>query len=343
MKRVGIVGHFGFGHGFADGQTVKTKNLSSGLKKYTDTEVLEVHTYGWSKHPLRLFGGIRKAFKQCDTVIMLPAHNGIKVFAPLLAFFKRIYRKRIVYDVIGGWLPEFLSLRPRVAKCLKGFDGIWVETETMKSKLSEQGFTNVTVVPNFKELTPLNEAELVYPEAAPYKLCTFSRVMKEKGIEDAVNTVIKVNEDFGSAVLSLDIYGQIDANYKERFSALSESFPEYICYGGCVSSDKSTEVLKNYFALLFPTYYEGEGFAGTLIDAYCAGIPVIASDWRYNSEIVNEKTGYVYPTGDNEKLFGILKAVADKPDLILSKKKCCVAEAEKYRIEKVIRDIEALL
>lgn len=64
-----------------------------------------------------------------------------------------------------------------------------------------------------------------------------------------------------------------------------------------VPFNQSTEVLKNYDALLFPTYYEGEGFAGTIIDAFAAGLPVIASDWKYNSEIIKQGiTGVITKT-----------------------------------------------
>lgn len=108
-------------------------------------------------------------------------------------------------------------------------------------------------------------------------------------------------------------------------------------YGGLVPFDKSVEVLKNYFALLFPTYYEGEGFAGTLLDAMAAGVPVVASDWRYNSEIVNEKNGYVYPVHDNYAFIDTLINVGNNLDLLLSKKPSCLKEAEKYRAENVIQ------
>lgn len=126
------------------------------------------------------------------------------------------------------------------------------------------------------------------PELKPLPLCTFSRVMKEKEIEDVVNAVKTVNEHFGRTVYTLDIYGQVDSAQTEWFNELKSIFPSYIKSGEPVPFDKSVEVLKNCFALLFPTYYEGEGFAGTLLDAVAAGVPVIASDWRYNPEIVNE-------------------------------------------------------
>ena len=135
----------------------------------------------------------------------------------------------------------------------------------------------------------------------------------------------------------MDIYGQVDANQTIWFDTLQKKFPYYIHYNGTVPFDKSVDVLKYYFALLFPTYYEGEGFAGTLIDAYSAGVPVIASDWKYNSELVNENVGYVYPTGNQIAFIEILKKVAKNPSLILSKKKCCIEEASKYRIDNTVQ------
>ena len=238
--------------------------------------------------------------------------------------------------MIGGWLPSFLTERKNLAKALQKFDGIYVETGTMKSALEKQGFQNVFVMPNCKKLTVLSEDELVFPDKEPLRLCTFSRVMREKGIEDAVKTVIGVNRRLGRTAFSLDIYGQVDENQTDWFEALQKTFPDYIRYGGLIPFDKSVETLKEYFALLFPTYYEGEGFAGTLIDAYSAGVPVIASDWKYNTELVNENVGYVYKTRDNAALAELLSAVAADPTMILKKKKPCLQEAEKYKIEKAV-------
>lgn len=139
------------------------------------------------------------------------------------------------------------------------------------------------------------------------KLCTFSRVMREKGIEDAAKAVTTVNAELGYRAFSLDIFGQIDSRQTEWFEDLKKTFPDYIHYVGLVPFDKSVETLKSYYMLLFPTYYEGEGFAGTLIDAYSAGVPVIASDWRYNPEIVNKNVGYVYNTGNQSEFVKLLK------------------------------------
>ena len=82
--------------------------------------------------------------------------------------------------------------------------------------------------------------------------------MREKGIEDAVNAVMLVNTGLGVQAFSLDIYGQADGAQNEWVDSLREKFPSYIVTVGVVSFDKSVDVLKDYFALLFPTYYDRE-------------------------------------------------------------------------------------
>ena len=93
-------------------------------------------------------------------------------------------QRKIHYIVIGGWLPQLLDSNESLARNLRKFDGIYVETNTMKMTLESKGFQNIILMPNCKELVTLSADELIYQEEIPFKLCTFSRVMKEKGIED---------------------------------------------------------------------------------------------------------------------------------------------------------------
>ena len=126
--------------------------------------------------------------------MILPAQRGLRIIAPLLVFFNKFFHRRLFYCVIGGWLPIVLKNQKGLTNSLHKFDGIFVETQSMKKKLSEYGFTNIDIMPNCKKLPILNKNQLIYPKGVPYKLCTFSRVMKEKGVEDAVNAVILANK-----------------------------------------------------------------------------------------------------------------------------------------------------
>ena len=156
------------------------------------------------------------------------------------------------YIVIGGWLPNYLKDKPKLRNWVSKFNFVYVETHVMLNALVKQGLKNAKHLPNFKRLKVLDESELIYQYNEPYKLCTFSRVMKEKGIEDAINAVTSINNEKKRVVFTLDIYGQIDDNYKERFDELKSAFPDYIKYKGVVDFDKSVDVLKEYMALLFP-------------------------------------------------------------------------------------------
>ncbi|MDY5940639.1 MAG: glycosyltransferase [Eubacteriales bacterium] len=337
MSKIAIIGHFGFGQNLLNGQTIKTKVITAGIeKRFGKENLLLFDLAGGGKRIPGLLVTLPKAFRTCENIVMLPGENGLRFLIPVLRFWNFFYKKRLHYAVIGGWLPAYLANKKRLLNGLKRFCGVYVETDTMKQTLEQMGLFNLFVLPNCKNLPVLSESELVYPQGLPYRLCTFSRVMKEKGIEDAVHAVAAVNAEWGYQVFSLDIYGPVEKGQEEWFNSLRKGFSEWIRYGGTVPYDKSVTVLKDYFALLFPTCYEGEGLAGTLIDAYSAGVPVIASDWKYNAEFVNENTGYLYPTGDLSAFIGILKAVAGNPTSLLSKKPLCLKEAEKYRVDTTI-------
>ena len=341
MKKVCVMGHFGFGKDMLNGQTVKTKIVTTELEQQLGTDqVMKIDTHGGAKALPKISLRLLRAFRKCRNVIILPAHNGIRFFAPMCMAFNRIFRRKLHYVVIGGWLPEFLKKRKKLTKVLMSFDGIYVETNTMRKALEAQGFNNVYVMPNFKDLNILKESELVYHHTEPYRLCTFSRVMKEKGIEDAVYAVRTVNEHFGRTVYTLDIYGQVDSVQTEWFNELKSTFPSYIKYGGLVPFDKSVEVLKNYFALLFPTYYEGEGFAGTLIDALAAGVPVLASNWKYNNEVVKEGiNGGLFEPKDIEGLTKYLIEIASNPEPWLNMRQQCICDAHTYEPDNVMKTL----
>lgn len=342
--KIGILGHFGAGMMMLNGQTVKTKNLVKCLEKYSNIEVVKVDSYGWKKNPLRLMRKIRCVFRSCDAIIMLPAQNGVKIFSPVLLFFKKVYHKKVFYDVIGGWLPDFLRKKRFLSIVLKNFNGVWVETKTMKQKLEKQGFKNIFVVPNFKELQTLNAEDLIYTQQEPFKLCTFSRVMKEKGIETAITAIKDVNKEKGHTIYELDIYGQVESGQEEWFKKLQSNFPEYIHYKGSIDSSESVNILKNYFAVLFPTHFYTEGIPGTVIDGYCAGVPVISSKWLSFSDVVDDKvTGYGYKFNDENALKLLLTQIASKPSMIFDLKENCIVKTREFMPSKVIKEIERIL
>lgn len=341
MKKAAVIGHFAFGREYLDGQTVKTKILAEELKNHLgEKEVTSIDTHGGAKAMPKILLKCLSALKKHENVVSLPAQNGVKIVVPWLVFFNKFFHRKLHYVVIGGWLSEFLKNKKGLVKKLGKLDGIYVETTSMKNALEEMGFDNIVVMPNCKKLDILKEDEIVYPKGEPYKLCTFSRVMKEKGIEDAVNAVKAVNEHYGRTVYKLDIYGQVDGGQTEWFEKLKSEFPDYVTYGGLVPFDKSVEVLKNYFALLFPTKYFTEGIPGTFIDAYAAGVPVITALWMNSGDVFEDGVqGYGYEFGKTEELERILKDVAANVESFNDIKLNCTVKARDYLPETAVKKL----
>jgi glycosyltransferase involved in cell wall biosynthesis len=111
-------------------------------------------------------------------------------------------------------------------------------------------------------------------------------------------------------------------------------------YCGCVDFTKSTEVLKNYYALLFPTYYEGEGYANTIVDAFAAALPVIATNWKYNGEVIcHGVDGILYDYQKPELLTEILASLVDRPQTIITMKHAARERAFCYSPDQALTSL----
>jgi len=323
--KIAIIG--GFGYKKTNGQTVKTNNLCNLL---AGNELFKVDTANWKVHPFSLLINIKKAFKLCDIIIMLPAQRGVKVFSKLLVHFNKKYKKKIFYDVIGGWIANVLSNNQALRKALMKFNGILVETSTMKNKLNELNLNNVFVVPNYKNILPIeiNDLVLIKPNEN-LKLCTFSRISEKKGITDIINAVKCLYCE--GVNVKLDIYGPIEKEYNEQFYELINENSMFCSYCGIIDSDKSVNVLKEYTLLCFPTKSYTEGIPGTIIDAYCAGLPVLASNWESATDvIVDGQTGLLYEFDNFDDLLNKLFYCVQNIDFINKMKYNTLLEAVKY-------------
>ena len=339
MKKAAILGHFAFGEDKANGQTIKTKIVGGALRREIGEEQVDCYdTMGGWAFLLKMPFVMLRMLRSHHNVIVMPAYKGVHLIAPLIVLLNIPFRRKLHYVVIGGWLPEYVRKYPILRMAVRRFHAVYVETRYMLDALAQEGYRNVRLMPNFKPVRIIGEKDIVCHDTPPLPLCTFSRVMKEKGIEDAILAVRKCNETLRRKAFRLDIYGLVQQGQEQWFEQLMSRQPDEIHYGGIIPFDKSSEVLKNYYALLFPTFYHGEGFPGTLIDAMSSGLPVIASDWHSNSEIVlNQHTGFIFPTHSVEALTDILLKIAAAPGIINKMRHACLAKAKEYLPENVIK------
>lgn len=337
--RIGIIGHFGGNEKFNDGQTIKTIAIYDALIRYGINNIDKIDTYYIKKNPICFIKMFINGVAKDKKYIVLLSSKGRKVLFPVLGFMSRYLKKDIYHYAIGGRLAREVNEKPKWKKYISSFKGNWMESIELADKLQKLGVQNAIYLPNFKKLNLMVEKELCKEYDEPYKLCTFSRVMKEKGIEDAIEAVREINEEHQRKVVSLDIYGPVEEDYMLHLNEiLGQS--DGCRYCGVIPANESVEALKDYYALLFPTHWRHEGIPGTIIDALSAGVPVIARRWQYCDEMLEDGfTGLVYNFEQPDQLkVKIVYAINHKTDMIKMKANC-LKKAKSYSEEVVIREI----
>lgn len=346
MTKVLIIGAFGKKNQPIDGgQTIRTNLFYEELIKRTNWKIKKVNT------SYKLLSIIKILFflPVYKKVIFMVAKNGIRVLLPLLSWYKKLFRIEIYHNGIGGNLHQHIKERPSYTKYLNSFEVNWFQYKEGIKELENMGVNNMSYLPNFKKFEILSSKDIKHIQKnGVIRLCIFSRISEDKGVKDAIETVISLNNLHTTNTFTLDIYGKVQQDFKEIFFKLLEQSPDLIKYCGVAPYDDATRILNNYDCLLFPTRYIGEGFPGTVVDAFSAGLPVIATDWYANAEIIeNEKTGFIYPNNKTKTLGETILYFASLGDeKIYEMKISALNESRKYHtdlnIDTIIKKVENL-
>lgn len=96
---------------------MKTRNYERMLKrKYGDSSVLCLDRQLAKNHPRQYLKVMFEMFKTCGTIVIMPTEKMLRLLLPVLLLFRRIYKYRIVYSVVGGWLPQVVVKDKRLGK-----------------------------------------------------------------------------------------------------------------------------------------------------------------------------------------------------------------------------------
>lgn len=319
--RILVLGYFGFSNNQIDGQTIKTRNIYE-LLKAKNLEVDYFDTQIFKENKLAIFSLLNKIFSS-NAVFYLPAHNNLKYIFPFLFGLTFVLRKDIYYFVIGGWLREFLKKKPLHRFLLKSINKIFVETNLLKTELCDAGFQNVVVMPNFK-IKKLKEHSV---EIKKHNLVFISRINKKKGL----NVIFKLLDELRSYKdLKVDFYGPVFKEDEDYFLNEIKKF-ENARYMGCLEPDEVVNTISYYDFMLFPTQYYTEGMPGIIIDASFANLPIVATNWLYASEFIeDEKTGLIAEWNNYDEYVKKVKYLLDTPSRLQYYRKNIRIHSSKY-------------
>lgn len=315
------------------GGEVKTRSVLDELKMRNDIETItEYNTSNWKKRLPIILSQIIKAII-CSDVIVFVA--GTPSFIKILSFvqvFNIWFNTEIHFIPVGNCSVHYFEKKKNIS-LIKKVKGIYVQTELMKNRLKNIGLNNVFVMHNFKRLETFCIED--YRSTEPLNFCYLSRVSEEKGIFEAIEVLKKVNQK--GIRVKLDIYGKIDENIREKFLKLVEDNNQFIQYFGVINPLETSKIIKNYFMMLFPTKFEGEGFPGTLLDAFAAGVPILSSKFAFYDNLLKDGvTGMSFPFNDYSALYDMILQILDNPNTIIKMRKLCAQEYFKYAPEKEI-------
>lgn len=326
-NRILVIGNFGYHTSIYNGQSIRTRTIYESIIRNIDAG--RVQKVDLSKRSLTKYFNLFRLVIWSQKLVLMPGINGIDCMVRTLHFLKKLDHTNIV--VIGGWLPEVVRTNAKLRSSLKLCFGIFVQTKQMKCDLDLMGFKNVILFPNYRVFNK-NESEIIR-DKSKRRFVFYSRICREKGTNLAIEAINKYNETHYSK-LSLDLFGPIQSDFKNEFNELLQT-SIHITYNGIIDPMHATDILRQYDCMLFPTHYEGEGFPGVILEAFMSGVPVIASDWKYNCEyVIPNKTGFLFNTFSVESLHEMIEKFVTS-DLDFSA--MCINEATKYSEEKVFQ------
>ena len=330
--KVGIICNLA--NGAVGGQTAKTIQIIEYLRQHCEIEIYDL----WpDKSKLKLFTIRRKSrqlYRRSDSTILILNTKGTTLVLSALKFDHRFKKKPIFEIAVGGTRQEKAKSSRYFRGLEKCVNKIFVETSYMADEYHKLGLSQAEVLANSRDMSHVTEP-LFGAYDGPLLLCTYSRVVEDKGIDTAVaitKALLKKGVD-----ATLDIYGPIDKSYQDKFSKLKEGFGKEISYKGVVDQKKAADTLKKYHLLLFPTRHASEGFPGTFIDAMEAGLVIISSYNNNFTDIVKDgENGYLIKNATIDEYVAKIISILKEKDALNRMRQTSYSYSKNYSNDVVL-------
>lgn len=205
--------------------------------------------------------------------------NGLMSSGVLIWIITKLLRYRVILRVFGGDLAEVLSKQSAFKKVIFGrtfmsFNFILVQSKSLVSELDS--YRNVHWFPTTRTFKSNVQAKQKHCSNFIY----VGQLKLEKGL-DLICEILERNE---SECFNITICGpEVSIGLSNRLKACGANVL------GQVPFEKVQKHIADADVFIFPTRYVGEGYPGAVIEALQLGVPVITTDWKYMTEIVEDR------------------------------------------------------
>ena len=332
MNNLIFIGPLRLGQTPRGGDTMKNTLF---LKRFREVfkKVYVVDTIDWRKKPFIMVKMLWYLTFIRNANVVISCEEGASRIIDFLYYIR--LQKDVFYWVVGSGFPTRIANGRSSPKHYSFLKKIMVQSHNMVKSLNEAGLNNVLYVPNSKPVYDIP----IEQHYGKIRFVFLSRILPEKGIEQIFGSVERLNAEGMKEDFEIDFYGMVGEKYF-TFEESVETIPN-VTYRGVLdlTKEEGYQKLATYDAMLFPTYYEGEAFPGVFIDAFISALPVIASDWHCNTEIIEDKkTGFIIPPKDEDALYEKMKMVIKHREILLPMKLACKKEAKKYNRNNILNE-----
>jgi glycosyltransferase involved in cell wall biosynthesis len=236
-------------------------------------------------------------------VVLLWANSRFLLTAGIaIILWCRLSGRPVFAKVFGAFLARRIKLQPAVSRRLTRMVlgmtvCIFPETEHLARELvNEAGIRaeRVLLLSNFLPDRAL--AIPLVPKRFSGKCVFVGQIKREKGVFDIIEALR------GRDGMTCDFFGPLLERDRREFLDSVSTCPA-CSYRGALEPGTVSATAAEYDVLLLPTYHSGEGQPAVILEAYAAGIPVIASDWLSLPELVKDGvTGILVPVRNPGKI-----------------------------------------
>lgn len=303
-------------------------------------KIVTIDTFNWKRKPLliaKLF--LNLLFKKFDSVVISASSASTYLLLKIISKIKPSTLHKTHYLVIGGYFPEGIKNKRYDWQIYRNLKSVVVEGEILKNVLlGYSELNNIIVIPNFKKF----DKSLILKDKndSIFNFVFIGRISKAKGILEIIEAVRLLKLENRELNFTVDFYGPIEEEI-EFPGSLPLAYKDYLDIMN--NQQESYATFAEYSCMLFPTYWKGEGFPGVIIDAYIAGLPVIATDWNMNKEVVEDgETGLIVPIQDANALALAMLKMMQNRELVKKMSASSLKKAKDFHIDTVWPQIEKL-
>lgn len=247
-------------------------------------------------HILKELVSLRRKY---DLIFLNVSQNGIVILFPIISSLALLLGKKVAMRAFGASALDDLNRckwKPWLKWSFRRSELVAMETHFLVDAFKDYS-EKVYWLPNVREEVP-NAFEK--PKTYSKRFLFVAHVKQSKGILEAIKAFEALDDSY-----TFHFYGPIVDSELEHLNA-------HLWYKGKLEPDQVTSTLGQYDAIVLPTYYDGEGYPGIIIEAYQAGLFCVTTNWRNVPEIVEEgKTGYLLPIKDSVALAECIQSVSE--------------------------------